>query len=130
MAVLGGILYGLLTYSIVLLLDFQYQIPITAGSFVFLFYLCSRLLILFSGIDSPYYSKGRKEISKEPGQKNHFYLTTQWVGKFYHYHDIVLFVFLVAISIAFLITLIIDWLGNKPIGNTIQNLWDVLIPLT
>ncbi|MDI7259662.1 MAG: hypothetical protein QME90_07050, partial [Thermodesulfobacteriota bacterium] len=94
-----------------------------AGSFVFLFYVGSRFLILFSGIDSPYYFKERKGNLKEPVVKTPFYRTTQWVGKFYHYHDIALFVFLMIISIAFLLSLMIDLLGGKPPGNTIQDLW-------
>ena len=129
LAVIGGILYGLLTYSIVLLLDFQYQIAISAAVFVFLLYLGSRLLILFSGIDSLYYSRRAKAISKPPIERNSFYFTTQWVGKFYHYHDAALFTFVMAISIVFLISLMIDWSANKPFGYTIQNLWNSLSPL-
>ena len=60
LAVIGGILYGLLTYAIVLTLNFPAQIGIGAGLLVFFLYLGSRLLILFSGIDAPYYSKKRK----------------------------------------------------------------------
>lgn len=130
LAMIGGVLYGLLAYYITVIMSFSAGLAISLGAFVFFFYLGSRLLILFSGIDSPYFSRGGKAVSKQFDEKTSFYQTTQWVGRFYHYHDIALFVFLVAISIAFLITLIIDWLGNKPIGNTIQNLWDVLIPLT
>jgi len=129
LAIIGGILYGLLTYSIVILLDAPSPFAILAAIFVFLFYLVSRLLMLFSGIDSPYYSKGRNILSKEPGRKNSFYHTTQWVGKFYHYHDMILFAFLAAISIAFLVSLMADWLGSKPIGSTIQNLRDVIFLL-
>jgi hypothetical protein len=131
LAIIGGFLYSLLIYSIIiLLLDLPSQFAILGAAFVFLFYFGSRLLILFSGINSPYYSKGRKIISKQPVEKNSFYQTTQWVGKFYHYHDIVLFVFLVAISIAFLITLIIDLAGGEPAGNTSQTIWDALTTLS
>jgi hypothetical protein len=129
LAIIGGILYGLLTYSVVILLDAPSPFAILGAIFVFLFYLVSRLLMLFSGIDSPYYSKGRNIISKEHGGKNSFYQTTQWVGKFYHYHDMILFAFLTAISIAFLASLMADWFGSKPIGSTIQNLRDAIFLL-
>jgi len=129
LAVIGGILYGLLTYHIIILLDLSSQVAIFTGVIVFLFYIGSRLLILFSGIDSPYYSRRAKAISKPPIERNSFYFTTQWVGKFYHYHDAALFTFLMAISIVFLISLMIDWSANKPFGYTIQNLWNSLSPL-
>jgi len=127
LAVIGGILYGLLTYAIVLTLNLQAQTAIAAGLLVFFLYLGSRLLILFSGIDTPYYSKERKG---SPYENTPFYRTAQWVGKFYHYHDAVLFAFMVALSIAFLISIIIDLLGSKSLGHTIQNLWGSLIHST
>ncbi len=129
LAIIGGILYSLLAYYILILLDLPSQFAVLAAIFVFLLYLGSRLLILFSGIDSPYYSKGEKAIPKQLGEKNSFYQTTQWVGKFYHYHDIVLFALLAAISIAFLISVMVDWFGGKTAGNTIQNLRDSLISM-
>ena len=129
MAVIGGILYSFLTYYIIILLDLSSQFAISAAVFISLFYFGSRLLILFSGIDSPYYSRRERGIPKPPIEKNSFYFTTQWVGKFYHYHDIVLFVFLTVTAIVFLISLIIDGLGSKPIGGTIQSLLKALIPL-
>jgi len=129
LAIIGGILYGLLTYSIVVLLDAPSPFAILGAIFVFLFYLVSRLLMLFSGIDSPYYSKGKNIISKELDGKNSFYQTTQWVGKFYHYHDMILFAFLAAISIAFLVSLMADWLGSKPIGSAIQTFRNFLFPI-
>ena len=129
MAVIGGILYSFLTYYIIILLDLSSQFAISAAVFISLFYFGSRLLILFSGIDSPYYSRRERGIPKPPIEKNSFYFTTQWVGKFYHYHDIVLFVFLTVTAIVFLISLIIDGLGSNPIGGTIQSLLKALIPL-
>lgn len=123
LAVIGGMLYSLLTYTIIILLDLSSQIAIIGGIFVFLFYFGSRILILSSGINTPYYSK---VISKPPVEKNSFYKTAQWVGKLYHYHDIVLFVFLAFTSIVFLITLGVDLSESRPIGNTIQNLWNTL----
>ncbi len=58
LAVIGGIFYAFLTYMIVMFLNLSYEFVIVAAVFVYLFYLSSRLLLLFSGIDSPYYSKG------------------------------------------------------------------------
>jgi len=129
LAIIGGILYGFLTYHIIILLDLSSQIAISAAVFVFLLYFGSRLLILFSGIDSTYYSRSEKMIPKLPIEKNSFYSTTQWVGEFYHYHDVALFTFLVAISIVFLISSMIDRLGGNPVGNTFRDFWNALIPL-
>jgi len=129
LAVIGGIFYAFLTYMITIFLNLSYEFVIVATVFVYLFYLSSRLLLLFSGINSPYYSRGGKGPSKTPSEKNSFYTTAQWVGKFYHRHDIILFVFLGILSIVFLITLAIDGFGEKPFGDTIQTLWDALLPI-
>ena len=127
LAVIGGIFYAFLTYRIVIFLHLSYEFVILMTVFVYLFYLSSRLLLLFSGIDSPYYSKRGKEPSKTPIEKNSFYTTAQWVGKFCHHHDIVLFVFLGILSVAFLISLALDGLWGKPFGNTIQDLRDIFL---
>ena len=129
LAVIGGIFYAFLTYVIVLFLNLSYEFVIVAAVFVYLFYLSSRFLLLFSGIDSPYYSKRGEGTSKIPPQKNSFYTTAQWVGKFYHHHDIILFVFLGILSIFFLITLVLDGVGEKPFGETIQHMWNALSPI-
>ena len=129
LAIIGGILYGALTYSIVVLLVLSSELAISAAIVVFLFYLGSRLLILFSGINSPYYSKMKRGAPNPPIETNSFHQTTQWVGKFYHYHDIVLFIFLGLLSITFLISLVMDLARSKLIGSTIQNLWNFLIPI-
>jgi hypothetical protein len=129
LAVIGGILYSFLTYYIIILLDLSSQFAISAAIFVFLFYFGSRLLILFSGIDSPYYSRRGRGIPKPPIEKNSFYQTAQWVGKFYHYHDIVLFILLVLFAISFLISLGVDWWSEMPFGRTAQDLWNSLIPM-
>ena len=129
LAIIGGILYGALTYSIVVLLVLSSELAISAAIVVFLFYLGSRLLILFSGIDSPYYSKMKRGAPKPPIEKNSFYQTAQWVGKFYHYHDIVLFILLVLFAISFLISLGVDWWSEMPFGRTAQDLWNSLIPM-
>ncbi len=123
LAVIGGILYGLLTYEIFFALDLSQQTATAAGLLVFFLYLGSRLLVLFSGINTPYYSKERKG---SPYENTAFYQTAQWVGKFYHYHDAVLFAFLVILAIIFVISLIMDGLGNRPFGQTIQDLWNKL----
>ena len=129
LAVIGGIFYAFLTYMTIIFLNLSYEFIIIAAVFVYLFYLSSRLLLLFSGIDSPYYSKGRKESSKATAEKSSFSATAQWVGKFYHHHDIALFIFLGIISIVFLISLVMDGVEERPFGNTIQNLWNALLPL-
>ena len=123
LAVIGGVVYSLLTYCIVTFLGLSYEYTILVAIFVFLFYFGSRLLILFSGIDSPYYSRSDTKIFGQVHEKDLFYETTQWVGRFYHYHDIVLFAFLILISMAFLISVMMDWSGSKPIGNTFQGLF-------
>ena len=129
LAIIGGILYGALTYTIAIFLDLPSEFAFSAAIIVFLFYLGSRLLILFSGIDSPYYSKGRKGDSKSPFENTAFYITIQWVGKFYHYHDIVLFILLVLFAISFLISLGVDWWSEMPFGRTAQDLWNSLFPM-
>jgi len=129
LAVIGGIFYAFLTYMIAMFLKLSYEFVIVAAVFVYLFYLSSRLLLLFSGIDSPYYSKKGKRPSKLTSEKNSFYTTAQWVGKFYHYHDIALFLFLGILSIAFLISLAMDGLRGNPFGETIQDLWNALLSM-
>lgn len=128
LAVIGGILYAFITYWIVLWLGVPYECVILVSVFVYLFYLGSRLLLLFSGIDSPYYSKGRKEPFIPPIRENTFYNTAQWVGKFYRQHDLVLFVFLGILSILFLASLVLDGLTGSPFGNTVRNLWNTFLP--
>jgi len=128
LAVTGGIFYAFLTYLIVTFLKLSYEFVILASVLVYLFYLISRLLLLFSGIDSPYYSKGRKMPPTTSIRENYFYDTAQWVGKFYHQHDVVLFVFLGILSVVFLISLVIDGLSGSPLGNTVRNLWNTLLP--
>jgi hypothetical protein len=125
MAMVGGIFYGLLTQTITHLLGFSSELTVIAAFIVFFFYLVSRFLLLFCGIHTPYYSKGGKTSPFDLYENTHFYQTAQWVGKFYHYHDIALFVFLALLSIAFLISLLFDGMGNKPFGQTIQSLLNV-----
>jgi len=129
LAIIGGILYSALTHQVVILLNPPSGIAIFAAIIIFLFYLGSRFTLLFSGVDTPYYSKGERIASKQFYENTLFHQTAQWVGKFYHYHDIALFIFLVLISIVFLVSLIIDWAKTKPLGNTIQNFWNTFLPL-
>jgi len=129
LAAIGGILYGSLTYYIVILLGLPSQLALFTALVVLFFYLASRLLILFSGIDTPYYSRVERTASEFLYENTSFYHTAQWVGKFYHYHDMALFGFLVILSIVFLATLITDGEGHRPLGETIQNLWFHFIPL-
>lgn len=127
LAVLGGVLYALLTYALILSLNLSSPLAFLAAFLVCLLYVGSRFLLLFSGIDSPYYRRERKGPSKTLPEKNSFQEAAQWVGKFYHQHDKVLFAFLGFLSIFFLITLAVDGLEGQPFGNTIQNLWNALI---
>jgi hypothetical protein len=129
LAVLGGILYALLTYALILSLNLSSPLATLAAFFVYLLCLGSRLLLLFSGIDSPYYQRGRKGPSKTLSEKNSFHDAAQWVGKFYHRHDMVLFVLLGILSIVFLVSLFMDGLEGQPLGDTIQNLWNTLLPI-
>lgn len=129
LAAIGGILYGLLTYYIVIFLGLPSQLALFTALVVFLFYLASRFLILFSGIDTPYYSKKTKGVSKTLIETSSFYQTSQWVGKFYHYHDIAFLIFLVLFAISFLITLGVDGWSGMPFGKTAQDLWNSLIPI-
>ncbi len=129
LAIVGGTLYSILTYYIFMLLNLPSGLAMATSIIVFLFYLGSRFLILFSGIDTPYYFKGEKTGSKQSYENTSFYQTAQWVGKFYHYHDVAFFILLTVISVVFLIFLMIDWSGGNPIGNGFRNLWDVLISL-
>jgi hypothetical protein len=130
LAVLGGVLYALLTYALILSLNLSSSLAALAAFFVYLLYLGSRLLLLLSEIDSPYYLRGGKGPSKTLPEKNFFQDTAQWVGKFYHQHDIVLFVLLGILSLAFLVSLVMDGLGGTPFGDTIQNLWNTLLPIS
>ena len=130
MAMVGGIFYGLLTQTITRLLGFSSELAVIAAFIVFFFYLVSRFLLLFSGIHTPYYSKGGKISSMDLHENTHFHQTAQWVGRFYHYHDIVLFIFLVLFAISFLISLGVDCGGVRcPLGWTAQDLWNSLIPI-
>jgi hypothetical protein len=129
MAMVGGIFYGLLTQTITRLLGFSSELAVIAAFMVFFFYLVSRFLLLFSGIHTPYYSKGGKTSSMDLYENTYFHQTAQWVGKFYHCHDMALFVFLALLSIVFLISLILDLSGDGPIGNTMQSLLSSFIPL-
>ena len=128
LAIIGGILYGALTYSILILVNLPFDVAVFAAIIIFLFYLSSRFLLLFSGIDSPYYSKMKKGIPKPPIETSFFYQTAQWVGKFYHYHDIALLIFLVLFAISFLISLGVDWWSKIPFGTTAEDLSNSLIP--
>jgi len=129
LAVLGGILYALLTYALILSLNLSSSLALLAAFLVYLLYLGSRLLLLFSGIDSAYYRRVRKGPSKTVPEGNAFQDAAQWVGKFYQQHDVVLFAFLGIMAVVFLISLVLDGLGGSPFGETIHNLWNTLFPI-
>jgi hypothetical protein len=123
LAIIGGIFYSALTYSMITLLDLSSELAIPVAFIVFFFYLASRLLLLFSGIHTRYYSKGDENPSLDFHENIFFYQTAQWVGKLYDTHDRVLFVFLALLSIAFLVTLVADLAGHKPLGDTLSSLF-------
>jgi len=129
MAVVGGTFYALLTQAIALLVGLSSELAVISAFIVFFFYLASRFLLLFSGIHTPYYSKGGRTSFVDLYENTYFYQTAQWVGKFYHYHDVALFVFLALLSIVFLISLVADLAGHKPLGDTLSNLLTLLLPL-
>ena len=129
LAVLGGALYALLTYALILSFNLSSPLTIPAALSVYLLYLGSRLLLLFSGIDSPYYRRGREGPAKTLSEKNSFQEVAQWVGKFYHRHDMVLFVLLGLLSLVFLASIGMDGLRGNPLGRTIQDLWNTLWPI-
>jgi hypothetical protein len=127
LALIGGFLYGLLTYLIVQFLGLPgFAVP--ASGLVFLLYVGSRLVLLFSGVDSPYYSKRTEAGPQEALQGNPFHETAQWVGRFYHYHDLVLFAFLGMTSITFIIVTIVDLSAGRPWDSTFRELLEVLSP--
>ena len=128
LAVLGGVLYALLTYALLHSLNLSSPLPVLAASFVYLFYLGSRLLLLFSGIDSRYYRRERGGPAKTLPEKNSFQEVAQWVGKFYRQHDVVLFLFLALLSLVFLVSIGIDGLRGNSLGRTVQDLWNILWP--
>jgi hypothetical protein len=129
LAIAGGILYAGLTHYILILLNLPSDVAVFGAIIIFLFYLSSRFLLLFSGIDSPYYSRVQKTPLKQLYGDTPFYETAQWVGKFYHYHDVVLFIFLGLLAISFLITLGVDGWSGMPFGKTAQDLYNSLIQI-
>ncbi len=129
LALVGGILYALLTYYILIFLGLHIQMAISGGIIVFLFYFGSRILIIFSGIDTLYYSKVKKGSKKDFVEKNHFYQTAQWVGKLYYYHDLFLLAFLGLVSLSFLLSIILDVMEGKPFGHTMQEFLNFLFSL-
>jgi len=128
LAIIGGILYSALTYSMIILLDLSSELAILIAFIIFFFYLASRLLLLFSGIHTRYYSKGDKNPSMDFHENTFFYQTAQWVGKFYDAHDRALFVFLALLSIVFVISLVADLVSHKPFGGNLSTLFTSLFP--
>ena len=128
LAVVGGALYALLTYALILFVSLSSSIATLAAFFVYFLYLGSRFLLLFSGIDSSYYRREGEETPKTISEKNSFQVAARWVGKLYHQYDIVLLVFLGFLSLVFLTSIVADGLGGVPVGETIQNFWNTLWP--
>jgi len=65
LAILGGVLYALLTYALTRSLNLSSSPATLAGFLVYLLCLGSRLLLLFSGIDSPTIDGEAKDLQKQ-----------------------------------------------------------------
>lgn len=124
LAIIGGFLYGLLTYLLLRLPGCPSGISLTAGLSVAVLYLGSRCLLLFSGMNTPYYSK---EGNVPAEGMTSFHQTAQWVGRFYHYHDVGLFIFLTLVALGFVLSLIMDGLSGKPLGQTFFDFLDPFV---
>jgi hypothetical protein len=127
LAIIGGIFYGLLVYFILRFASFSdwalaISIPIAVAYFI------SRLLLVFSGIPSPYYSKGRETLFKSLPQRHPFRQKVRLIGTFYHYHDVALFIVMVIIGVGFIVCLFIDGIRGQPLGATLQDLRQSLFP--
>jgi hypothetical protein len=127
LAVIGGIFYGLLIYFILCFVSssdwaFAISIPIAVAYFI------SRLVLLFSGIPSPYYSKGKETLFKSLPQRHPFRQKVRWIGTFYHYHDVALFIVMVIIGVGSIVCLFIDGVRGQSMGTTLQNLRQILFP--
>jgi len=126
----GGVLYALLAYALILSLNLSSPLPILAAFLVYLFYLGSRLLLLFFLKSTPLTIDGKeKDLQDHPPRRIHSKRQPNGWEKFYHQHDIVLFRFLGILSLTFLVSLIMDGLGGNPFGETIQNLWNTLLTI-
>ncbi|MCX8118652.1 MAG: hypothetical protein N3G78_12055 [Desulfobacterota bacterium] len=115
LGIIGGGLYGLLAYGLVRLLGAPSGAALSVGFLTFAFYVGSRLLLLFSGVDTPYYSKPGRDSEPE---KTPFHQAAQRIGRFYHYHDLLLFAFLTLVALGFLLSLAVDGFQGKPFGQT------------
>ncbi len=124
LALIGGVLYGLLTYCLLTLMGVFLPFNIAISGLIFIFYFGSRLLLLFSGIDTLYYSKGKRVRKFYKGTL--FDRTARWVGKFYYYHDLILFGFLILLCIVFIGSLILDLLNHQPLGHLFNSLIELL----
>jgi hypothetical protein len=71
LAVLGGTFYALLTYALFQSLNLSSPLAILAASLVYLLYLGSRLLLLFSGITPPTIT-GKKRTCKTTPREEFF----------------------------------------------------------
>jgi hypothetical protein len=127
LAVIGGTFYGLLIYSVLSFISYsEWALPVSIP--VFVLYFASRLLLLLSGIPTPYYSKGKGTLFKSLPEGHPFRKKAGLIGTFYHYHDIALFVVMVIIGIGFIISLFIDELSGQSMGTTLQGLRQILLP--
>jgi len=127
LALIGGILYALLTYCLLGFFEISGRFSLAMSGIVFLLYFGSRLVLLFSGINTLYYSRGKDLRKFYEGTS--FYSVAQWVGRFYYYHDLALFGFLILLCLVFIFSLILDLLHHQPLGHTLLSFIEYLFVL-
>jgi len=127
LALIGGIFYGLLIHFILSFVSFSgWAMPVSI--LVFVLYVASRLLLLFSGMPTPYYSKRKGTLSQSLPGHHPFHERSALIGGFYHYHDIALLLAMGIIGIGFMISLFIDGFSGQPLGTAFQHLRQTLLP--
>jgi len=112
LAVLGGVLYALLAYALILSPIFLLH-SLSWLHFLSIFSTSAQDFFSFFLESTPLLSTERKGPSRPSPEKNSFQEAAQWVGKFYHQHDVVLIVFSGILSITFLVSVIMDGLGGN-----------------
>ncbi len=127
LALLGAVLYGLLIYSILGFTSFS-DLALILSIPVSLLYFISRLILLLSGIPTPYYSRRKGSLFKSLPEHHPFRKRAGLIGYFYHIHDIALLIVLGVICIGFIISLFIDGSSGRSMGTTFQDLWRTLLP--
>jgi len=127
LALIGGIFYGLLVHAILSFVSFSgWALPVTILASVL--YVASRLLLLFSGIPTPYYSKRKGSLFQSLSEHHPFRKRAALIGDFYHYHDIALCIVMGIIGVGFIVSLFIDGFRGQFMGATFRYLRQTLLP--